>query len=146
MVSLETGTGISLFPWEVSFFPEKQIRPCLGLGTKPGHSDFKVLLYTYEEKTCYHLKDNICSIYVVRPLVCKSYPFRIKRQGGKNIYVVAPECSTIKNWPNKKTTHHHFDEMDAAELIGDYLNRFYKANESRWRFILGKGWIRIGNK
>jgi Fe-S-cluster containining protein len=146
MLQIETWTGISLFPWEKHLFPAEHVKPSLGLGIHPEHSDFKIFLYTYDANRCCHLKENICNIYTTRPLVCQSYPFRVKRQRDKNIYIVAPECSTIQSWPKKKTIKYHYDEMNFAELIGEHLSRFYKANESRWRFTFRKGWTFIGNK
>jgi Fe-S-cluster containining protein len=135
--------GISLFPWETHLFPEKDIKPSLGLGT-PETPDFKTILYTYTAQKCSHLEEKQCKIHTQRPLVCKSYPFRITHQGDKTIYIVAPECTQIQKWPEKKTVDVHYSEMDAAELIGDHLSRFYKASEPKWCYDTGKGWTRIG--
>lgn len=146
MLQTETWTGISLFPWEKHLFPFEHIKPSLGLGIDPEYSSFKIFLYTYDEFRCCHLKENYCLIHTKRPLVCKSYPFRVKRQRDENIYIVAPECSAIQGWPKKKTIRSYYSEMKAAELIGEHLSRFYKANEPRWRYTFGKGWTRIGNK
>ena len=57
--------------------------------------------YVYRmEKTkdgkCIFLKDNICSIYHIRPLICMFYPFEVK-EVGSNRYVFAytDECPAI---------------------------------------------------
>jgi Fe-S-cluster containining protein len=143
MLEQEKWSGISLFPWETHLFPEEDIEPCLGLGD-PKTQDFKIVLYTYNVTECTHLHDSNCSIHPERPLICRSYPFRVTRQGDKTIYIVAPECNQIQDWPEKKTIEVRYAEMDAAELIGDHLSRFYKAEEPKWRYTAAKGWRRIG--
>ena len=143
MLEQEEWKGISLFPWETHLFPEEEIEPSLGLGNpeKPG---FKTILYTYTAQSCLNLSDNHCEIHTQRPLVCRSYPFRVRHQGEKTIYIVAPECTHVQTWPETTTVYKRYAEMDAAELIGDHLSRFYKAQEPKWRYISGKGWTRIG--
>jgi len=124
-------------------FPEKDIQPSLGLG-EPDAPRFKTLLYTYTTEKCIHLEDNQCKIHTQRPLVCRSYPFRVTHQGENTVYIVAPECSKIQDWPEKTTLNIRYPEMDAAELIGDHLSRFYKAEEPKWRYDPDVGWTRIG--
>jgi len=143
MLTQDEWKGISLFPWETHLFPEDTIEPSLGLGTpeKPG---FKTILYTYTAQNCVHLDSPLCRIHATRPLVCRSYPFRVTHQGEKTIYIVAPECTMIQDWPEKQTVEVHYAEMDAAELIGDHLSRFYKAPEPKWRYTSEKGWELIG--
>ena len=144
MINKEPWTGISLFPWEKHQFPEENIQPSLGLGETPDSPEFKTILHTYHSQTCTHLQDKECTIYQQRPLVCRSYPFRVTHQGDETIYLVAPECTTIQGWPEKNTVDVHYKEMDAAELIGDHLSRFYKADEPKWRYSIEHGWTRIG--
>lgn len=143
MLTQEEWKGISLFPWETHLFPEEDIEPSLGLGT-PETPDFKTILYTYTAQNCLHLDEKQCSIHIQRPLVCRSYPFRVTHQGEKTIYLVAPECKMIQDWPEKQTVEVHYAEMDAAELVGDHLSRFYKASEPKWRYDSEKGWQLIG--
>ena len=144
MLEVEDWTGISLFPWEKHLFPENEIIPSLGLGEYQYDPKFKIILYTYNASGCKHLTEKHCTIHNQRPLVCKSYPFRVKRQGEKNIYVIAPECTVAQDWPETKTINQRYAEMDAAELIGDHLSRFYKATEPRWRYKQDEGWKLIG--
>ncbi len=144
LLKMEGWTGISLFPWEVQLFPEEDITPSLGLGSHPDDPKFKTILYTYHTSGCIHLKEKKCFIHSQRPLICRSYPFRITKQGAKKIYIIAPECTASQDWPERKTIEQRYVEMDAAELIGDHLSRFYKANESKWRFKQGVGWNLIG--
>jgi hypothetical protein len=62
---------------------------------------------------------------------------------GNTIYEVAPECATIKSWPVKQTVAERYEEMDAAELIGEHLHRFYKSDEPKWRYHKDR-WTQIG--
>ena len=137
-------TGISLFPWEKHLFPPEDIRPSLGLGENPEDPDFKIFLYTYNVPGCKYLRETQCTIYQQRPLVCRSYPFRVTKQGDKDVYIVAPECTVIQEWPPQKSIDIRYAEMDAAELIGDHLSRFYKAPEPKWRYNPKRGWVQIG--
>lgn len=137
-------TGISLFPWETHLFPKGSIKPNLGLGVSPDDPDFKTVLYLYDSTQCIHLDDGWCLIHDLRPVVCRSYPFRMALRGeGNMVYEVAPECTTVKHWPAKRTMAERYDEMDAAELIGEHLQRFYKSPQPRWRYKEGR-WTQIG--
>lgn len=144
LLEMEEWIGISLFPWEKHLFPDRDIIPSLGLGIHPDDLNFKTILYTYNTSGCAHLIENKCNIYSHRPLICRSYPFRVTRQGNENVYVIAPECTVVQDWPKKKTIEQRYIEMDAAEIIGEHLSRFYKATEPRWRYMQRKGWNLIG--
>ncbi len=137
-------TGLSLFPWDLPLFPKDAIKPNLGLGGTPDDPDFKTVLYLYDSTTCIHLNDDWCLIHDQRPVVCRSYPFRMAIKGeGNMLYEVAPECATIQSWPVKQTIVERYDEMDASELIGDHLHRFYKSDQTKWRHQKGR-WEQIG--
>lgn len=137
-------TGISLFPWETHLFPKDSVKPNLGLGGTPDDPDFKTVLYIYDSKACIHLDDDWCLIHDQRPVVCRSYPFRMAIKGeSEMVYEVAPECATINSWPVKQTIAERYEEMDAAELIGEHLNRFYTSDEPRWRYEKDH-WTQIG--
>ena len=106
--------------------------------------DFKPILYLYDSTQCIHLDDGWCLIHDLRPVVCRSYPFRMAIRGeGNMVYEVAPECATVKQWPAKRTMAERYDEMDAAELIGGHLQRFYKSPQPRWRYLKDR-WTQIG--
>ena len=49
-----------------------------------------------EERKCVFLEDDSCSIYQIRPLICRFYPFELKNPG-KNRYVFdyTDECPGI---------------------------------------------------
>ncbi|MCW3999141.1 MAG: YkgJ family cysteine cluster protein [Candidatus Bathyarchaeota archaeon] len=58
--------------------------------------------YIYEMKKpqggkCFFLKDNRCSIYTARPLICRFYPFELRFDPDRGIHVFSytQECPTI---------------------------------------------------
>ena len=64
--------------------------------------------YTYrmrktEDRKCVFLKDNSCSIYQIRPLICRFYPFQLKNPGNDR-YVIeyTDECPGIGKGPKLK--------------------------------------------
>ena len=61
--------------------------------------------YSYEMKKtedgkCIFLENNCCTIYTVRPLICRFYPFELKiAHSGKYTFFYTPECSGINKGP-----------------------------------------------
>jgi len=55
------------------------------------------------EGRCVFLKDNSCSIYPIRPLICRFYPFQLKNTGiNKYDFVYTDECPGIGKGPKLK--------------------------------------------
>jgi Fe-S-cluster containining protein len=72
--------------------------------------------YCYEMKKadegkCVFLKENQCSIYDLRPLICRFYPFELKFDADKNLHVFnfTFECPTIGK--GKLVTLKDFEEL-----------------------------------
>jgi Fe-S-cluster containining protein len=61
--------------------------------------------YSYEMKKtedgkCVFLENNCCTIYAVRPLICRFYPFELKiAHSGKYTFLYTSECSGINKGP-----------------------------------------------
>jgi len=57
--------------------------------------------YTYEMKKtesegrCVFLNKNKCTIYRLRPLICRFYPFRLETTDGEYIFSLTNECQGI---------------------------------------------------
>ncbi len=56
--------------------------------------------YVYEMRKkqgkCLFLKeDNICSIYALRPLICRFYPFMLETEGNSHKFTATSECPRI---------------------------------------------------
>ena len=66
-----------------------------------------------KEGTCFFLKDNQCSIYKLRPLICRFYPFELKFDPGKDLHVFdfTLECPAISK--GKIMTLKDFEELFA---------------------------------
>jgi uncharacterized protein len=72
--------------------------------------------YCYEMKKskegkCLFLKDNQCSIYTLRPLICRFYPFELKFDQNKNQHVFdfTIECPGINQ--GRKINRKYFEEL-----------------------------------
>jgi Fe-S-cluster containining protein len=76
-------------------------------GTKQPISKFTVkvedkLPYVYEmaktkEYVCVFLKENQCTIYALRPLVCRFYPFELKtNEAGIPQFIATDECPGLR--------------------------------------------------
>ena len=67
--------------------------------------------YSYEMKKtedgkCIFLKNNRCTIYSARPLICKFYPFELKiTYSGKHTFLYTPECPGINKGPILSKKH-----------------------------------------
>jgi Fe-S-cluster containining protein len=61
--------------------------------------------YSYEMKKtkdgkCIFLKNNRCTIYAARPLICRFYPFELKiTHSGKHTFLYTTECPGINKGP-----------------------------------------------
>ncbi len=64
--------------------------------------------YVYQMKKthggkCLFLKDNSCSIYQMRPLICRFYPFQLKNiRDRKPMFTYTDECPSIGKGPQLK--------------------------------------------
>jgi len=65
------------------------------------------------EGKCVFLKENQCTIYNLRPLICMFYPFELKFDNGKVLHVFSftTECPTIG-------TGKSFNKRDFEKLFG----------------------------
>jgi len=65
-------------------------------------------LYIYQMKKtdagiCFFLKNKLCTIYNIRPLICRFYPFPLKNLGNnKYSFSYTTLCKGIGNEPNQK--------------------------------------------
>ena len=66
-----------------------------------------------KEGKCFFLKDNQCSIYELRPLICRFYPFELKFDPDKDLYAFdfTFECPAISK--GKIMTLKAFEELFA---------------------------------
>jgi Fe-S-cluster containining protein len=72
--------------------------------------------YCYEMKKsregkCFFLKDNQCSIYSLRPLICRFYPFELKFEQDKNQHVFSFTFECPKIGKGKLMARKDFGEL-----------------------------------
>jgi Fe-S-cluster containining protein len=63
---------------------------------------FEPYVYTMRKNAgkCVFLKENLCTIYAARPLICRFYPFELKKMGnGVYAFDYTEECPGIKKGP-----------------------------------------------
>ncbi|MGA9388307.1 MAG: YkgJ family cysteine cluster protein [Candidatus Bathyarchaeia archaeon] len=71
--------------------------------------------YVYEMKKtknekCIFLEDSVCSIYSMRPLICRFYPFELKAAGNNRyVFNYTNECPCIDHGPELKRSY--FDRL-----------------------------------
>jgi len=69
-----------------------------------------------EDGKCVFLKDNSCSIYQIRPLICRFYPFQLKNLGNNRYaFAYTDECQGIGKGPQLKR---NFFERFFSKFIG----------------------------
>jgi len=69
-----------------------------------------------EDGNCVFLKDNSCSIYQIRPLICRFYPFQLKNLGNNRCaFAYTEECPGIGEGPLLKRD---FFERFFGKFIG----------------------------
>ena len=53
-----------------------------------------------EDGKCVFLKDDLCTIYHTRPLICRFYPFELKEdENRKHVFAYTDECPAIGKGP-----------------------------------------------
>jgi Fe-S-cluster containining protein len=48
-----------------------------------------------EDGKCIFLENTLCTIYSVRPLICRFYPFELSSESGKHRFLFTEECPGI---------------------------------------------------
>lgn len=60
-----------------------------------------------EAGKCIFLKNNSCSIYPIRPLICKFYPFELKKDSnGEYAFTYTSECPAIGKGPELRRNYY----------------------------------------
>jgi len=65
-----------------------------------GFKPYVYLIRKTNERKCIFLKENLCSIYRIRPLVCRFYPFHLVNKGNNRYrFKYTHECLGVGNGP-----------------------------------------------
>ena len=131
-------SGLTLFPEEIHMFPEETIRPHLGKGES---SPIEIFSYQHTENICVNLKDNLCSVYESRPLMCRSFPVKI----GVNGLTFSHGCKAVLNLLKaSKTTNRDRSEVKTAIVVAERLYTFHKTfgeSEETWKYnLVSEAW------
>ena len=129
----ESEAGLTLFPDEVHLFPADMVRPHLAKGKD---SPTTIFTYQHTENVCIHLKNNMCSVYEERPLMCRSFPVKVGEYGLR----FAPGCKAVLNTLRKsKTMDFEQPEVKAAIEMAERLYEFHKnftPDDKKWKYSL----------
>lgn len=86
-----------------------------------------VMRKTFDGK-CVFLKDNLCTIYEMRPLICKFYPFKLDNLGNhKYVFNYTPECPSIGSGPKLKRK---FYDTLFAEFVASMRQNYSQRNNT----------------
>jgi Fe-S-cluster containining protein len=124
--------GLTLFPEEVYLFPEKTVRPHYGKGVSQPSIIFT---YQHTENVCVHLKNNMCSIYDTRPLMCRSFPVKI----GANGFRFSKGCKAVISITRSGMDFKQTSEVQAAIEMTERLagfNSTFNQDEQMWKYNL----------
>jgi len=74
-----------------------------------GEGPFKYLMRKVDGR-CVFLRDNLCSIYELRPAICRFYPFKLERVWGRGLrFSYTEECPGIGRGPRLRRIY--FEEL-----------------------------------
>jgi Fe-S-cluster containining protein len=125
-------SGLTIFPDEIHLFPENTIKPHYGKGvTEPS------IIFTYQhtENVCFHLKAKICTIYETRPLMCQSFPVKIRPNG----LSFSPGCKAVLRITRTGINYLENSELIAAIKMTERLVDFHTSfveDEQIWKYNL----------
>ena len=79
---------------------------------KEGAEPYVYVMRKTSDGKCVFLKDNLCTIYETRPLICRFYPFKLDNLGNhKYVFNYTEECPSIGSGPQLKRKY--FDTLFA---------------------------------
>jgi len=81
-----------------------------------GHNPYVYRMKKTREGKCVFLNEKQCTIYSIRPLVCKFYPFELTVKKGLYVFQHTGECPSIGNGPQLRREYFArlFRELECA--------------------------------
>lgn len=87
---------ILLLETEAHRISEETSRSIKKFAEETGRSDLFAYRMKKTEGKCFFLRDNLCSIYNVRPIICRFYPFKLENLGkDRYAFSYTGECPGI---------------------------------------------------
>ena len=95
--------SIFLLKIEANRIAQKTFRDILEFAGKiEGFEPYVYVMKKTDEGRCVFLKNNACTIYQVRPLVCRYYPFELNMEHDRYVFAYSNECPAIGKGPRVK--------------------------------------------
>ena len=96
--------SILLLKLEADRISQKTLKSIDDLAEKiEGFKPYVYRMKKTKDGKCVFLRDNLCGIYEIRPLICMFYPFEFKEVGSnKYIFAYTDECPAIGKGPKLK--------------------------------------------
>lgn len=79
-----------------------------------------------DEGKCVFLKDKLCTIYEIRPLICRFYPFELKTIGDNHIFTFTDECPRIGKGPRLEKSYFEKLFEESANLMSKNAKKHNK--------------------
>jgi Fe-S-cluster containining protein len=80
-----------------------------------GFEPYIYMMKKVENGKCVFLKDDLCTIYQTRPLICRFYPFELKEDGHcKHVFAYTHECPAIGKGPYLEKSY--FERLFRASM------------------------------
>jgi len=145
--------GLFLLPDEIELFPEDKIVPMWGIGLK-GRSRPRpetIGVFQLDSNRCVHLtKQNLCQIYLKRPVICQAHPLSLTIEQGQVISAsVNGSCKGAKHIPSNTkvnlSKYFGYDVVKANAIASGYLEKMFReSNGFIWLWDLGSHkWKRV---
>ena len=104
---------------------------------KEGVEPYVYVMRKTSDGKCVFLKDNLCTIYEMRPLICKFYPFKLDNLGNhKYVFNYTQECPGIGSGPQLKRKF--FDTL-FVEFTASMRQNHLQRNNIPLRYQLAQG-------
>lgn len=135
-------TGLILHKSEINLFSLEDLRPHLAIGISPKDKDFKILTYQLKLDKCPHLRNNLCSIYSERPLICRGFPLKIKLNvPGKYDFEMSYDCSAVLKYQKRYSKKLATGQVEITFSDDVELNSLRESNNKLFEF-----WVPTGSQ
>jgi len=121
---------VLLLKMEAERIAEAIGKPAEEFATKiEGHAPYTCeMRKTMREGKCIFLDDNRCTIYPLRPLICRFYPFELRiTANGKHEFLRARECQGIGE--GKTLTKNYFENLLQQIMVLEKTHGRFRKNQ-----------------
>jgi len=94
--------SVLLLEIEAERVSQKTLKVIGEFAEKIGDSEPYIYRMKKTDEKCVFLKDDSCSIYQIRPLICRFYPFELQNIRNRPMFTYTNECPGIGRGPQLK--------------------------------------------